>query len=199
MKPAAKAVLTALHEAGPAGLQTGQLAKLFDEYSMQRRLVRVGTILRVFAANGNARRTGPEPSVFKHGNIVYRWHITNEGSQYLATGMRPGSAVRTLARSQEAAAERQRELDRRTELLATSQPVFLHMCQRDAEIRHLRAEGVLLQDIGDLWGITRERARQIAGGINVRPCDLPGHDYWAAECTHGLVVGPGKSPGGQVE
>ena len=188
MKPSAEVVLIALHQAGPAGMQTGELARLFDEGSTMTRLNRVRGITTVFERSGKVTRTGPEPSVIYHRNSVYRWHITEEGSRYLASGMRPGSAARNRAHAQEAETARQRELDRQAQLLASCQLILFHTCQRDAEIRHLRAEGVRLESIGNLYGITRERARQVAAGLKCG-CSLPGHDYWVTPCTHGLVTG----------
>lgn len=40
-------------------------------------------------------------------------------------------------------------------------------------MRKLRDEGCTLQDIGDVFGVTRERARQIVVGLRVHPCQCP--------------------------
>lgn len=53
------------------------------------------------------------------------------------------------------------------------------MSPRDQEIRDLRADGWTLEDIGSRFGITRERARQIAGNVV---------QWWEAEVVIPLRV-----------
>jgi hypothetical protein len=46
-------------------------------------------------------------------------------------------------------------------------------CQRTAKIRELQAQHLSLEEIGFVFGITRERVRQIAAGQSVTPCRCP--------------------------
>jgi len=196
MRPSVRALLTALDAAGRDGLTTGDLARLFgNPVSLQRRLSHIGNELRRYRDSGYVLRSPQEePSGYYRNTPVRRWFITPAGSAYLASGMKEGR----IARARAAAAQREKERAarelRQEQLLreaADAFPAGLCRCARDAEIRHLQAEGCTRPAIGAVYGINRERVRQIAAGISVSPWCEPGHDYASTPCQHGIITPSG--------
>ena len=196
MKPSVRALLAALEEAGPAGMAAGDLARQFDEpEDIQRRLSWAGNELRRYRDRGYVTRSPrTEPSAYYNNTPAFRWFITPEGSAYLAGGMYEGRVARTrdaaARKEQEREARKLRQEQLLREAAAAWSPVTCP-CARDAEIRHLNAEGCLRDATGAVYGLTRERIRQIAAGINVSSCWLPGHDYEKTACSHGIVTPAG--------
>jgi hypothetical protein len=105
--------------------------------------------------------------------------------------MRDGQRARARAAAEQRAQEKKTRELRQARLLSEARAALatgLCKCARDAEIRHLVAGGCVLEDIGSVYGITRERARQIAAGLRVAPYCEPGHDYASAPCRHGIIT-----------
>lgn len=201
MTPSTEAVLTLLAEAGEAGLTSGDLARRFSEpTSLQRRTSWVNQYLGRFRARGYAVRSPrPEPSAYYQNNPVWRWFVTRAGLAYLADGMEPGLRARARAAAETRGREKASREQRQAELLRDATATAgQDRCTRDAEIRHLRAEGCVLEDIGAVYGITRERARQIAAGTGVNGCRTGQHDYAGTPCAHGIVTPAATREGQRV-
>jgi sigma-70-like protein len=171
-------ILAALDEAGEAGMLGPDIARLFDVPEvLQRRLSNVNTVLGDFRRRGLARRGGPEPSPRYHHSPAVRWYITPAGHDYLAGGMRDGARDRNRHQvAARAARVRARQADdgRREQLLraaaAAGYGPSSAQCQRLAKARELRWQDCTLDEIGALFGISRERVRQLLAGIRVGPC-----------------------------
>jgi hypothetical protein len=170
MRPSALKVLELLAEADQAGLTGPDIARTFDEPAvLQSRLAHVNDVLRNFEASGKVRRRGVEPSLRYHHSPTVRWVVTPAGRAYLAAGghgaAKRARLARAEAREQEARRLRALVLESRTRFGPDSP-----QHERLAESRRLRAEGVTLEDIGGIFGVTRERIRQLLAGIRVPPC-----------------------------
>lgn len=159
--------LRELEAAGREGLLTGQLARRFamrESYggSIQRLLAEANTLLITQERMGNVEKSQDmEPSAYYHRTPNRRWHITDHGRAYLAAGGRAGIAGRA-GKDREQGEARYREARERARHLLAAVPAR-DLRTRDALICQLRDEGELtFADIGELAGITRERARQIA-------------------------------------
>ena len=206
--PSPRRILGLLVDAGDKGVRGSDLARHFTirrppnmpslghlgpwSQSLQRRLAWTNQILDRFLINGYARKGKAEPSPYYHRVPVYRWFVTPEGVQYLADGLAEG---RRKMRDEREAAENERLAQHRkkldnllTQAYVENDPATVTACQRERVIRELRDAGCTLQDIGDVFGITRERVRQVQMGINVNPCRCP-------ECNdkQWFEVGDGES------
>jgi hypothetical protein len=170
MRPSALKVLELLAEAGPGGRTGSDIAHLFDEPTdLLRRLTHVNYVLRNFEASGRARRGDEEPSPRYQHSPTVRWFVTPAGRKYLAAGGHGAVKRARLAR----AADQAREAQRLRALVLESRTRFgpdSPQHERLAESRRLRAEGVTLEDIGGIFGVTRERIRQLLAGIKVPEC-----------------------------
>jgi Sigma-70, region 4 len=191
--PNTRRVLEILAGAGSEGIRGPDIARYFTipdpdmpslsrvgnrSQNIQRRLAWVNQILERFELHDHARRGGKEPSPYYHRVPAFRWFITADGVQFLADGLAEG---RRRMRDERDAAERLRLIEHRkrladllTQAYVENDPVTTPACERERVIRKLRDEGCTLQDIGDVFGVTRERVRQIYRGINVHPCQC--HD-----------------------
>jgi hypothetical protein len=123
------------------------------------------------------RRGGKEPTPYYNNVPVYRWYITPEGVEYLAAGMAAGIRAARVARAKQAEAQR-REARRRADDLITQayidcDPRTISKCEREQVIRELRSAGCTLDAIGGVFGVTRERVRQILTGYKTTPCTCP--------------------------
>lgn len=202
-----EALLTLLTEAGDAGLRGPEMADRFESPpASQRRKVRVNSTLADLRRRGLVRRAARmEASPVYNNTPTWRWWVTDAGVRYLAGGCRRGRTARLRLQREASADRRAEELDRRAAVLGdvaarimesmdpdtlVESYYWLHKCTRDAEIRHLVAEGCYYDDVGKLFGLTRERVRQVAAGIRVHPCHRPGHDYEMTPCSHGVVRRP---------
>lgn len=167
--PSSGGVLSALAQAGTAGMMAGDLARTFGmrasyQGSPQRRLSEVNTILEKQEARGNVRRADEmEPSLRYHNVPGWRWFIVEDAiqrrgdRQRLREERRAGDAARRDARLQRARA-RQSAADRFRAVCSRS------LAERDELVRAIRGEGELsLGDIGRAAGITRQRVHQIMG------------------------------------
>ena len=205
--PNTRRVLALLAEAGSAGMRGSDIARHFTipdphmpsmgklgnrSQSIQRRLAWTNQILERFELHDHARRGGKEPSPYYHNVPVYRWFITPGGVQFLGDGLAEGR--RKMRRDREEAERVRLEAfhkqlaDLLTQAYAENDPVTTPQCEREQVMRKLRDAGCTLQDIGDVFGVTRERVRQIIHGLNVNPCQCP-------DCTdkRWFEVGDGES------
>lgn len=190
--PTSKGVLEVLKEAGEEGMRGPDIARHFnvdypgmpsvahlshESQCHQRRMTWTNQILERFKTNGWARKGGLEPSPYYNNVPAYRWFITPEGRGYLAAGMAAG--IREAQRFQhereavKLAAHRKRLADLLTEAYASTDPATTPKCERTRIMKHLREAGCTLQDIGDVFGVTRERARQLIEDISPSVCTCP--------------------------
>lgn len=177
--PSARVILQLLHEAGPGGITGTDMARCFTRPArLDRRLCWVYGQLTAFWAAGYAcRAQAREPSPHYHHAPVWRWFITAEGSAHLARELRPPAAFERASRTAERALERERA----AVLLAVAARQYgpsrygqgIPPCERNRVIAELRSQGCTYAAIGDIFGITRERVRQVVQGIYVTPCTCP--------------------------
>jgi hypothetical protein len=191
--PNSRRVLELLKEAGDEGMLGGVLARHFTipdphtpslqgkmaaaSQNLQRRLAWTNQVLDRFLRHGFVRRGGKEPTPYYNNVPVYRWYITPEGVEYLAAGMAAGIRAARIARAK-LKAEQNREARRRADDLITQayvdcDPSSIYKCEREKMIRELREAGCTLDAIGGVFGVTRERVRQILIGYKALPCECP--------------------------
>ena len=189
--PNSKRVLELLKEAGEEGMLGGVIARHFTipdphtpslqgkmaaaSQNLQRRLAWTNQVLDRFLRHGWVRRGSKEPTPYYNNVPVYRWYITPEGVEYLAAGMSAGIRAARIARAKQRE-EKRREDRRRADDLITQayidcDPHSIHKCEREKVIRELRAAGCTLDAIGGVFGVTRERVRQILVGYKTTPCE----------------------------
>lgn len=187
--PSARRALELLKEAGEEGMLGSVLARHFTikdphmpsqermskkSQNLQRRLAWTNQILDRFLLYGYARRGPMEPSPYYHLVPVYRWFVTPEGVDFLAGGMGAGARARRVAAAQRAAATQRARRVRQGELITAAyvkyDPASTYVCERNSAILELRDAGCTLAEIGGVFGITRERARQIISGFKPGVC-----------------------------
>jgi len=167
--PSAGGVLSALTQAGDAGMMAGDLARTFGMRASyrgnpQRRLAEVNTILEKQEARGTVRRAaGMEPSPYYNNVPGWRWFISADGVRHLGDMERlreEREAVYAARRGRRIQKEqaRQSAADRFRAVRPRS------FADRDDLVRAIYSEGLLsLEDIGRAAGITRQRVHQILG------------------------------------
>ena len=197
--PNSEEVLRILKEAGEEGIVGPDIARHFTvpdpplsesgirsgkRYTLpmanlQRRLTWTNQILDRFRRRGWVVRGGKEPSRYYNNVPSWRWYVTDAGVEYLAAGMAAGLRAARDAELKRRAAEHaawQRHLDDMiTQAYIDFDPAETPQCERDAAMRTLREAGCTLGSIGGVFGVTRERVRQVLAGIKVRPCRCPKH------------------------
>ena len=130
----------------------------------------MNNILRTLAGSGRARKADREERSPHYRNTpVYRWWITAAGLRYLASGLRPDQVLAAEAGRASRAADRRRH----AKLIAAARAEHGkgepdHV--REQVITELREQGCSWIAIGTVYGISRERARQIYHGLGVSPC-----------------------------
>lgn len=190
-KPTVPRVLEILKEAGEQGMIGPVLARHFtieevhaagktdSHANLQRRETWVNKILERQAFRGRARRGEPEISPYYHQVPAFRWYITDKGVQYLAGGCAEGAKERRVtAQAAEAAARaaaRRRRENLITQAYVDYDPHTTPRCVREQAIKELRAAGCTLEEISGVFGITRERVRQIQIGYKCGVCRCPRH------------------------
>jgi hypothetical protein len=166
-RPLTFSLLTALQKAGKAGLTAGDLTDMFDlPASRVRRNSRVNQLLHYQFESGRVRRSAElEISPRYQHARTWRWFITRDGIRYLAYA-RDGLPGAWAPRAPDPALQ-VRAREAREKYAAVRQAV-LDGCgpgtprpERDKRIVELAAAGVDLTLAGALFGITRERARQL--------------------------------------
>jgi hypothetical protein len=170
-KPVTSQVLAILAAAGEAGILAGDIARQFAyPEDLSRRNVKVNNILRTLASSGRVRKADREERSPHYRNTpVYRWWITEDGLRYLANGLRPDQAVQMESDMARRADDRRRHaklIKAAKREHGKGEPDHV----RERVIKELRAEGCTWIAIGTVYGISRERARQIHDGLNVNPC-----------------------------
>jgi len=191
--PSSRRVLELLKEAGEEGMLGGVIARHFTvpdphapsqaermtipAQNLQRRLAWTNQILARFARHGWARRGSKEPTPYYNNVPAYRWFVTPEGAEYLAAGMGPGLRAARAAFVRREAEQRQKTLKRHDDLITQAyvdyDPATIYKCEREKAIRELRAAGCTLEAVGGVFGLTRERIRQIMNGYKTGFCKCP--------------------------
>lgn len=171
-----------LAQAGPDGATTTQIAQAFSHPpSHHQRSNRASQIMRQLAAKSAAEHVGDEPSPLYRHTPVSRWRVTAAGiARYQAGSARRG--LRDQARAdraetgevrQNAAARREKAITAAREelvgVIASGRSLSVTRCWRARVIGKLRAAGCTLAETGELFGLQRERIRQIEAGQE-RPC-----------------------------
>ena len=137
-------------------------------------------ILCRYRSRGMTERLPMEPSKYYNNVPSWRWRITESGAAFLAAGMAEG--VRAVRRAEQARAAADRAAKRLlrenlvTQAYMDNDPSVVPACEREQVIRELRAAGSTLDEIGQVFGITRERVRQILVGYRSGRCRCPEHD-----------------------
>lgn len=167
-------VLALLAQVGKSGMTTTDVALAFDQpRDHQYRSNRASQIMRAAEKQGLVRKGAQEPTYLHNRNPVRRWYITETGKQWVRANDPEAAAERSAAldqRMQESAARRAQALQQaRDEGFGPGCPTHA----RYEKIKELRAVPCTLAEIGELFGITKERVRQIEQGINV-PCKCAG-------------------------
>lgn len=160
-----------LIEAGPEGLTTVEITDAFGiPAPRQQRSNRVSQIARKMFGRGYAEHMGRERSPLYRHNYVNRWRVTEEGAAWyrgeLARVRRQVTEdglwrirIREAAQAREAALAAARgEL---ADLIREGGTRAVTKQRRQDMILRLRAVPCTLGEIGDVFGITRERVRLI--------------------------------------
>ncbi len=168
MPPSVMNVLAALHSAGDEGLTSGDIAEIYDPGRSHGTINAVNNILYRYHDNGRVRRSGE----MEHLDCitrtkVWRWYITPEGSAYYLQGGRPGQAAlrRASKTSKRNAALRRRDIIHKaiTDGYGRHTPPE----ERRRVVAQLYAQGLNKNEISIVFGITRERVRQIVDGLKI--------------------------------
>lgn len=162
-----QSTLSYLIEAGGTGATTTEIAEAHDyPGGHQQRSNRVSQIMKILEDEGGAERAGTEPSHrYRHGPVS-RWRVTPAGiARHEIAGRRRERAARCDERIAGNMAARQAALEAaRAELagmIRSGGVRAVTKAYRAAKIAELRAVPCSLSEIGDVFGITRERVRQI--------------------------------------
>jgi hypothetical protein len=162
VRPAMESILALLAEAGDKGMLVADIVRSFGEpaaRSDRNRLV--NSTLMVAKGRGRARRSEtPERSPYYLRTLCYRWFITDAGRAYLIS---PPERKQTTAEMRQA--RRQEAGQRREAALALVKEQGLGPDTprdiRDQAIAELTRAGVTSPVIGELFGISYQRVRQI--------------------------------------
>ena len=177
MRPGTMTLLHLLSQADSTGMTAGDLTRQFSEpaaLGTRNRLVN-STLQQMRTSGYVDRATAAERSRHYHGAPVYRWFITPGGQSYLQGGGPPGRRLGATAKlAARQLAKQERAARYLTEFRAAAKLAALAgscLKKRNATIGKLRQESHLtLEDIGGLFGLTRERVRQITDGHSGRRC-----------------------------
>jgi len=181
--PRVMPVLGLLVLAGREGMQAGAISRAFtDPPGTLARAVRVNALLKELAAAGRVRRSRrTEPSDWYHRTPCYRWYITPAGEQWWHSGGRAGQWLRARRRETERAANADRRRDsweqaaQQAPRLAAAARESGCIAERDRAIGAMREAGLSYQLIGEQFGISRERVRQVLNGSRAWcPCGCSG-------------------------
>lgn len=182
--PVTLAVLQILTDAGEPGMLASGISRRFDyPAEIMKRAARVNSVLMVQQRQGHVRRGGLERSPYYHGTPVYRWYITPEGVAYLTDGGWDASVRRSVQQRGLKAAGKRALTEHRAEIVreATRRAEQAEGCRalRSQIVVWAHGEGLTWAAIGKVFGITRERARQIAvepQSGRPHPCPRHGRD-----------------------
>jgi hypothetical protein len=167
-------VLGILREAGGTGITGPEIARQFTHDTLQRRMCVVNQVLYRLRHRQRVIRGPKEPTKYYHRVPTYRWFITPAGVHYLATGMEKGARQARWEQAERKRAElaeyRRHLADLLTEAYDRIDPQTAPKCERERVMRELRTAGCTLESIGEVFGVTRERVRQVLNRQNVTPC-----------------------------
>jgi hypothetical protein len=157
--------LLILDDAGDPGLTTPQIVAAAGEYGTKAAMSWYGSILRAADKRGWVMRLGRDKGGWQSGSPI-RWRITDDGRDRLAVydvlravpTVRRAAVARREERRQDWAA-RQVLLDDVRRL--ADDPDTLPREQKLRLAQDLRAAGCTLQEIGDLFGKSREWIRLV--------------------------------------
>jgi hypothetical protein len=138
----------------------------------QKRSNRASQILRELAGQGYTEKTGTEPSPLYRNTPVSRWRATQAGIARYEAAVQSGSRRAVLDEVTEGHAERRREAiaaARESTARRYASGLGITRCYRRETILELRRVPCTLAEIGELFGLRRERTRQIEMGLE-RPC-----------------------------
>lgn len=192
--PNLRGVMEVLAEAGEAGILGPAVGRHFTlayaegspraylngnpMQNLQRRMNWTNQILHRLAAQGYAERGTKEASPYYHRVPAYRWFITDKGREYLAGGLAEGRRKRREDEKYVKARLRQERARNAARLVTEAyekyDPDSTPACVRNQAIRDLRGAGCSLDAVGGVFGITRERVRQILSGVSIS-CRCPKH------------------------
>lgn len=168
-----RSVLAFLVAAGPEGVITTEIAQAFSRPGThQKRSNRASQILRELAGQGYTEKTGTEPSPLYRNTPVSRWRATPAGVTRHEAAVQAGSRRAVLDEEMAGHAERRRNATAaaRQEIAARyAAGGAITRCYRKETIIRLRRVPCSLAEIGELFGLQRERTRQIEMGLE-RPC-----------------------------
>jgi hypothetical protein len=168
-----RSALAFLVAAGDGGATTTEMAQAFGKPGThQKRSNRVSQIMRELTGQGYTEKTGTEPSPLYRNTPVSRWRATPAGVSRHEAAVQAGSRRAVLDEEMEGHAERRQ--DAMAAAYAETARRFasglgMTRCYRRAKILELRTVPCTLAEIGELFGLGRERTRQIEMGLE-RPC-----------------------------
>jgi len=175
-RPTLRSLLSLLRDAGDAGVLAGDLARQFSEPQvLQARNRWVNTTLeyqRHKAAPTVCRSQAKEKGPYYRGSWQWRWFITSAGLEQLAADPPMTRAQREQARLAARSAYEQNHQRRQalvSSAIAEGFGVSTSHCRRRAKVAELRQAGLSLEDIGHIFGLSRERVRHIEMGRD-GPC-----------------------------
>lgn len=154
----------------PEGLSTPRLLELLGDVHSDSHvgaLTKVGQALRSQKRAGRVRQAGQVPGAWQRGPAVI-WQITDVGRAWLAYRKLEAEAAPAAVQAADRAAaaraqEKQQDRKRRAALLAGAAASYSRETptwERRQVVPTLRAEGCTLQEIADVFGLTREMIRQ---------------------------------------
>ena len=160
-------VLAYLDEAGSRGATTAEITLATNHPAPYvQRSNSISTILRRLENRYEAELAGTERSTVYRGAPVHRWRITRTGhARVQAVLEREAAQIALDDRIEQAAQARKDALAavraEMAQLVVAGGMPAVTAEWRAARVRELRAVPCTLAEIGELFGITRERVRQI--------------------------------------
>ena len=144
--------------------------------NLQRRMAWVNQILDRMLRRGFVTRR-MDRSPYYHQVPAHRWWITEAGAEFLAAGLWAGLRAKRFEEQRRwaelGAARRRRAEDALTQAYTDYDPLTVCLNERTRAICRLRAEGCTLDSIGGVFGISRERVRQIIADHRLPTCRCP--------------------------
>lgn len=168
MLPSVMNVLAALHSAGEQGLTSGDIAEIYDPTRDHATINAVNNVLYRYRDNGRVRRSDEmEHLSCTTRTKVWRWYITPAGSAYYLQGGLAGQAAARRAEKETAGAAARRRREIFYQAITDGYGKHTPHEERRRVIASLYAQGLNKSKISSIFGITRERVRQIVDGMNI--------------------------------
>lgn len=176
-KPSTLDVLRILAAAGSDGILAPVIARCFRlPESQQARNAWVNQILKTLThKNRAARSNASDKSPYYYNVPTYRWYIIDAGRSYLAAGGMAGLVEIHQHETEKSYNKLQDKVDRHSLILKAAPSLVQQLppgctAARRNLITQLRDRGLTLRELGQLFGISGERVRQVNQGIRVAPC-----------------------------